>query len=370
MGTINAWERFYKSNFEISKDKSAVDIDSIAYVVQEYLFSSKASFDIFDCDMSDRIMFYDFMSLAKYFVNSLGSDFYEATLKGYINNLRQQKNGFQSYDTIEYTKDNNAIIVYNASSELVVSLLWTTYLYCLTRYRIKNTQTWLDKSNKIYDLMRENYPYVEPAFKERSPVKYTEEAVKMLVERINSKKEKENQTAETSKEKNDDIEKLKARIAELEAQLNAQEQNVSDKREQKLTEDNQLEKEKDQEIIRLKNDLEAFKTQNGKNRMTASQAAMFLLTVCHNLGKLPNDKKKLTPILERVWNFTEATASRALGSKPSQDVADETASIFESVSPKLARLIKEFPQTFEAIRLSKLKANNDKKLNNTKEEPK
>ena len=228
MGTINAWERFYKSNFEISKDKSAVDIDSIAYVVQEYLFSSKASFDIFDCDMSDRIMFYDFMSLAKYFVNSLGSDFYEATLKGYINNLRQQKNGFQSYDTIEYTKDNNAIIVYNASSELVVSLLWTTYLYCLTRYRIKNTQTWLDKSNKIYDLMRENYPYVEPAFKERSPVKYTEEAVKMLVERINSKKEKENQTAETSKEKNDDIEKLKARIAELEEKCKQQEEQLNE----------------------------------------------------------------------------------------------------------------------------------------------
>lgn len=167
-----------------------------------------------------------------------------------------------------------------------------------------------------------------------------------------------------------DLKPLLARIAELEAQLNAQEQNVSDKREQKLTEDNQLEKEQDQEIIRLKNDLEAFKTQNGKNRMTASQAAIFLLTVCHNLGKLPNDKKKLTPILERVWNFTETTASRALGSKPSQDVADKTASIFESVSPKLARLIKEFPQTFEAIRLSKLKANNDKKLNNTKEEPK
>ena len=158
-----------------------------------------------------------------------------------------------------------------------------------------------------------------------------------------------------------DVRSLQARIAELEAQLNVQKQNISDKRKQKLTEEEkQLEKE--QEITRLKNDLEAFKTQNGKNRMTASQAAILLLTVCHNLGKLPNDKKKLTPILERVWNFTETTASRALGSKPSQDVADETASIFESVSPKLARLIKEFPQTFETIRLSKLKANNDKKV--------
>ena len=98
--------------------------------------------------------------------------------------------------------------------------------------------------------------------------------------------------------------------------------------------------------------------------MTASQAAIFLLTVCHNLGKLPNDKKKLTPILEQGWGFTETTASRALGSKLSQKVADKTASIFESVSPKLARLIKEFPQTFETIRVNKLKANNKKKVKN------
>lgn len=151
------------------------------------------------------------------------------------------------------------------------------------------------------------------------------------------------------------------KTAELEAQLNAQEQNFSDNGKQEPTE---LEKEQEQEIARLKNDLEAFKTQNGKTRMTASQAAMFLLTVCHHLGKLPNDKKKLTPILEQGWDFTETTASRALGSKPSQKVADEAASIFESVSPKLARLIKEFPQTFEAIRINKLKANNEKKVKN------
>jgi hypothetical protein len=119
-----------------------------------------------------------------------------------------------------------------------------------------------------------------------------------------------------------------------------------------------------QEIVRLKNDLEAFKTPNGKIRMTASQAATFLLTVCHHLGQLPNNKKKLTPILERGWNFTEKTASRALGSKTSQKVANETASIFEDISPKLARLIKEFPQTFETIRINKLKANNNKKVKN------
>ena len=158
-----------------------------------------------------------------------------------------------------------------------------------------------------------------------------------------------------------DLRPLQARIEELEAQLNAQKQNFPDKGKQEHTEP---EKELELEIARLKNDLEAFKTQNGKTRMTASQAAIFLLTVCHNLGKLPNDKKKLTPILEQGWGFTETTASRALGSKLSQKVADKTASIFESVSPKLARLIKEFPQTFETIRINKLKANNKKKVKN------
>lgn len=113
---------------------------------------------------------------------------------------------------------------------------------------------------------------------------------------------------------------------------------------------------------RLQNDLEAFKTRDGKVRMTSSQAAIFVQTVCNYLGGLPNDKKKLAPILESLWGYTHYTAEKALGGEARQDVANETASIFEETSPKLARLIKEFPNEFDKLRKEKLKANNDNKV--------
>lgn len=115
-------------------------------------------------------------------------------------------------------------------------------------------------------------------------------------------------------------------------------------------------------IASLENDLETFKTQDGKNRMTASQAAIFILTVCHHLGGLPNDKKALSPILQWGWGFSESTSERALGAEAQQSVADKTAQFVESFSPKLGRLIREFPDTFNELRKHKLKDNNDKKL--------
>lgn len=118
-------------------------------------------------------------------------------------------------------------------------------------------------------------------------------------------------------------------------------------------------------IARLENDLEAFNTQDGKNRMTASQAAIFILTVCHHLGGLPNDKKALAPILQWGWGFSKSTSERALGAEAQQSVADKTAQFVESFSPKLGRLIREFPGTFNELRKQKLKDNNDKKVKNT-----
>lgn len=124
------------------------------------------------------------------------------------------------------------------------------------------------------------------------------------------------------------------------------------------------------EIDNLNNSLEAFKTQDGKNRMTARQAALFIQTVCHNLGGLPNDKKTLSPILQWGWGFTEHTSQRALGGKAEKSETEKLAQLFDDISPKLARLIREFPETFNQIKKKKLKDNNDKRLKIVKRESK
>lgn len=115
-------------------------------------------------------------------------------------------------------------------------------------------------------------------------------------------------------------------------------------------------------IKRLENDNKAYETQDSKKRLTASEAAILMLTVCDKIGKLPNDKKKVSPLLERCWGFTEQTAERAFSKKPTQEVADKLAKKFDGISPSLANLIRDFPAKSEKMRIEKLKANNKKKV--------
>ena len=115
-------------------------------------------------------------------------------------------------------------------------------------------------------------------------------------------------------------------------------------------------------IEELENDLDALIARDKKSMMTASQAAIFLLTVCHNLGGIPNDKKKLSPILQRGWGFSEATAERALGAKATKEAAERVAALFRDISPKLERLINEFPDEFDRIKNQKLRDNNERKV--------
>ena len=170
--------------------------------------------------------------------------------------------------------------------------------------------------------------------------------------------------SKTDEKKSETITALEQRIKELEAENEQLKDQLS---QQQSNEDEEDTNKMKVEIARLKNDLEAFQTQDGKNKMTASQAAMFILTVCHHIGSLPNDKKALSPILQWGWGFTKHTSQRALGGEAQPDVAVKTAQLFDDISPKMARLIREFPETFDKLRKEKLKANNDKKLNGVKE---
>lgn len=183
-------------------------------------------------------------------------------------------------------------------------------------------------------------------------------------EKSDRQKSDEENNSSTDEKKSETITALEQRIKELEAENEQLKNQLS---QQQSNEDEEDTNKMKVEIARLNNDLEAFQTQDGKNKMTASQAAMFILTVCHHIGSLPNDKKTLSPILQWGWGFTKHTSQRALGGEAQPDVAVKTAQLFDDISPKMARLIREFPETFDKLRKEKLKANNDKKLNGVKE---
>lgn len=129
-------------------------------------------------------------------------------------------------------------------------------------------------------------------------------------------------------------------------------------------EKDQLEAEKAQlyaENDQLKKEVEALKSNKDEysnKGIPANQAALLVQMMCHNLSGLPNNTKSLSPVLSSLWGFSESTAERVLGEKLKQETAEKVATIFNGVSPKIGRLLIEFPKEYDNLRKEKLKNNN------------
>lgn len=111
----------------------------------------------------------------------------------------------------------------------------------------------------------------------------------------------------------------------------------------------------------LKKEVEALKSNNDEysnKGIPANQAAVLVQMMCHNLGGLPNNTKSLSSVLSSLWGFSESTAERVLGKKLKQETTEKVAKIFSDISPKIERLIKDFPQEYDNLRKEKLKNNN------------
>jgi len=114
----------------------------------------------------------------------------------------------------------------------------------------------------------------------------------------------------------------------------------------------------------LKDKIEASNTKEEKG-LTAQQAAIFITTICHNLGGLPqNGRENLYPLLQFIFGFTENTSKQALRRKITEDSASSLACNFEEISPKIANLILDMPRFLEESKhdhLIQLRANRVKK---------
>ena len=112
------------------------------------------------------------------------------------------------------------------------------------------------------------------------------------------------------------------------------------------------------EIERLTLDLDGMKKEN--KGLLAHQAAIFILTICHELNQMPNQRESLAPILQYGWGFTESTSKKALRRAITKDEADKLAKQFDTITPKIARLIKELPQQLKEENDQRLRGQNKK----------
>ena len=186
----------YFTNNESYGGGNFPNLDSLAYVVQEFLYTTGWAvqtinygdtgggyphFLEFDCQMDMCIKLYDFMSIVHDFIEAAYSDFAKATIKEYISDLQQHEPEEHAFNT--FVSDYGCFCITHASNELIVSLLWATWIYIRARndpYR---------NADLLYDLMNENYPYGIKDFAKHPLIAKADDAVRLMIQHKKDKEE-------------------------------------------------------------------------------------------------------------------------------------------------------------------------------------
>ena len=323
-----AFIRWFTNNNEYGKFERTPYMDALAHVVEEYVYSDKldTSWDSFN--MVEEIRMFDFMTLVVFFINESYQEFGKTTIRGFMEDLKIRYKG-RNNTHVEYPDGN--LFVTDASSELIMDLLWTTYIYASARYELGKNEKWADTASMVYGVMFEESGLNKESFLEAPFSKTADSARKMMLTFMLRKEWRNRQKKEAPKESPTAKDSEKdACIAELEAELK-----------------------------KAKADIEAYESQ-GKG-VRASMHALLITTLCQHHGGLPqNGRQSLSPILQKLYGYTESSSESAFKHRFTQKDADELAKIFNTTSPKVASLIKEMPQLLKQQnneRLRKLREN-------------
>ena len=182
----NSFKRYFKNNNEYPDFKDIIGMGSLAYTVQEFLYSEKAKNEYGEFYMDRHIKLYDLMNMVIPFIKASQSDFGLATIKGYIHDLKKKKRAYQSGELVEETKDGY-LLVSCASQSLIVAVLWTAYIYiCFCSFLIvlgtkQNVKQLTHAIKTLESLMREEMPYRQETGYDFSLVKITPDANKFII---------------------------------------------------------------------------------------------------------------------------------------------------------------------------------------------
>ena len=220
---MTSYERIFTNNSKYHEFKRLLFVDSLAYMVQEYLYSVRNPREPSDFILDGKMKLYDFMTLSVYLIKASCTELGKTDVKEILENLRQYKYVSYAGMSIDYTKENG-LLVCNADYKLVLPLLWTAYVYASTRSRVEKNEVWGRSATLLHGLMMDNIPYKAEDVVKLQPFKYTEDAINTLINHIHSKavdnQPKTTGTGDVPKQENAGHEtqnaELEKRIAELE----------------------------------------------------------------------------------------------------------------------------------------------------------
>lgn len=325
------FKRQFTDNNKYAEFDKIPYMDALAHVVEEFVYSDKLDGDLLHFHMKEEIPMFDFMTLAAYFISESQQDFGKSTIRGFVEDLKAQYRGGITTTHVEYP--DNYLFVTCASYELIMGLLWTTYIYHSACYMFSKNEKFAEISSMVYGVMVEESGLKKEAFLKSSLSENAPSARKMMLSymvrnevRNGLKKEEAPKESSAANDSEKD-----ARIAELKA-----------------------------ELAKAQADIEAYE-QQGKG-VSAAKHALLLTTLCHHLGGLPqNGRQSLSYILQKLYGYTESTAEKALKQKVTQKDADALAKLFHGISPRVGNTIKGMPKLLEELNNERLRKLSEQK---------
>ncbi len=220
--SLRTFVRQFTDNNSYGTYNKALYVDSLAYTVQETIFSDKFMGNACHYSMDGHIKLYDFMTLAIYFIEASISEFGKSTIKDYIEDIRKKKRSYDDSNTVDYV--TGGLLLTGASRELIVALLWTTYLYARIRNIGEEDEDWKNAEQMAYALMREESGLRKDYFESLPHVTRFEEAVDMMRKRIVKALEKKVSVKSASEKPQTEVlkaenESLKKQVEELKQEV-------------------------------------------------------------------------------------------------------------------------------------------------------
>lgn len=301
-------------------------MDALAHVVEEYVYSDKLDGGWLNFNMKEEIRMFDFMTLAAFFISGSKQDFGKSTIQGYVEDLKIQYRGLRNNTHIEYP-DNN-LFVTSASYELILGLLWTTFIYASACYMWSKNEEFADTASMVYDVMLEESGLKKEVFQETNLCKKADPARKMMLNYMLRKEVRDGHKKKPANEKPaEDNSKLQARIQELESELEKAKKQVADLEKQN--------KEQKDSIELLSSDIPEIDAQQ-KVRMELARKIMSEAGMNAAFMDLRGRKKKVATLMGTLLEIPTHTCAswlscHELNRETHQKSIKEINDIFEAL---------------------------------------
>jgi len=312
MRQYKTFKRYFTNYGGFGNFKDILFLDSLAVMVQDFLYTNKESDDEICYRLDGYIYLYDFMSLVVSVIYPMFHELGLSAIKDFIHGLQQERSGYNESE-IEYLQDETVMAVYNASDRLIIPLLWTAYIYANARYIVEKDEEYKNATTMYYSLIFENSYYCKELTKEAYPIKCSKEATQMLINHIgkkcNEQLRKDEMTKDNCQAENKEKTEMLNKIRELESEI----------------------EEKNEQIEIVRNREKGISL--GINQ---AQTALFGLSLANILGfNYTNKKKELAPMLHKIFGWGEAKIAAYLSTPCDNDERDRLAALFKVLSPEL-----------------------------------